>query len=64
MSLNFKGFSAYNTWLGILVSLVHIMIITSYGSGKFLQMYNRSDPETGMNELYHDLDNVPPFDAK
>ena len=64
MSLNYKGFSAHNTWLGILISLAHIVIITGYGTGRFYQMYMREDPETGMNVLYHDLQNEPPFSAK
>lgn len=63
MSLNFKGFGAHNTWLGIIFTLVHIAIISSYGFGRFMQMYNRDDPETSMNELYYDLENEPPFNA-
>ena len=64
MSLNYKGFSAHNTWLGILFSLVHIMIISCYGTAKFYQMFMREDPETAMNVLYHDLDDELTLNAK
>ena len=49
MSLNYKGAGAHNTWLGIVVSLIHIVGITSYGTGRYLKMYNRLDPETSYN---------------
>ena len=64
MSLNYKGVGSHNTWLGIIFSLVHIVAISSYGTDRFLRMYNRADPETSMNELYYDLENETPFYAK
>ena len=63
MSLNVKGFGSHNTWLGIILSLAHIVIISTYGFSRFMQMFNKENPETSMNELYYNLDNEPPFNA-
>lgn len=63
MSLNYKGADAHNTWLGILFSLAHILVITFYGTSCILRLHNREDPDVSMNELYYNLDNQLLFPA-
>lgn len=55
MNLNLGGRGSHNTICGVVLTIIHILIIGSYGANRVLQLYGHLDPSTASNELYHDL---------
>ena len=55
ISLNFRGEDKYRTNFGGFLSVVGLGILLPYVLIKFIQLVDRSDPNSTFNEVYHDI---------